>query len=121
MQRPAHDSPAAPDLALTAVWGLVRVVPTVILCVTLPPEGDALVVPAHKLEGRWEQEELVEAWGLRGFSSEGLACFKEAVGLRHFGGRLSWLEGWDTRAGRPGQGKFGEAKAEGIGVGGRAS
>lgn len=38
--------------ALTTVRGLIRVVPTIVLCVTLPPEGDALVILAHKLEGR---------------------------------------------------------------------
>ena len=56
----------SPPRALTAVWRLVRVVPTVVLRVTLPPEGDALVVLAHKLEGRWGQEGLVGVWGTRG-------------------------------------------------------
>ena len=28
-------------------------IPTVVLRVTLPPEGDALVIFAHKLEDRW--------------------------------------------------------------------
>lgn len=52
-----------PAGALTTVRGLVRVVPAVVLRVTLPPERDALVVLAHKLEGRWGQEGLV---GVRG-------------------------------------------------------
>lgn len=39
-------------LELRTVRGLIRVVPTIVLCVTLPPEGDALVILAHKLEGR---------------------------------------------------------------------
>lgn len=52
-----------PARALTTVRGLVRVVPAVVLRVTLPPEGDALVVLAHKLEGRWGREGLVGVWG----------------------------------------------------------
>ena len=54
-----------PAWALTTVRGLVRVVPAVVLRVTLPPEGDALVVLAHKLEGRWGREGLVGVWGIQ--------------------------------------------------------
>lgn len=56
--RPRH-----PARALTTVRGLVRVIPAVVLRVTLPPEGDALVVLADKLEGRWGREGLVGVWG----------------------------------------------------------
>lgn len=52
-----------PARALTTVRGLVRVVPAVVLRVTLPPEGDALVVLADKLEGRRGREGLVGVWG----------------------------------------------------------
>lgn len=60
---PTQDPLATRPRALTTVRGLVGVVPTIVLCVTLPPEGDALVILAHKLEGRWGQEGLVGFWG----------------------------------------------------------
>ena len=57
--RPSHH----PARALTTFRGLVRVVPAVVLRVTLPPEGDALVILADKLEGRGGREGLVGVWG----------------------------------------------------------
>lgn len=67
-------------------------VPTVVLGVTLPPEGNALVVLAHKLEGRWGQEGLVGSGELRSFSFERLGCFKEVAGSGCLGGGRA---GWD--------------------------
>lgn len=46
-------------------------VPAVILRVTLPPEGDALVVLAHKLEGRWGKRGWSRCGELRRFSFKG--------------------------------------------------
>lgn len=42
----------SPPLALTAILGLIRPVPAVVLGVAFPPERDALVVLADKLMER---------------------------------------------------------------------
>lgn len=71
-----------PRRALTTVRGLVRVVPAVVLRVTLPPEGDALVILAHKLGGQVGGEGV--NWGVWGtqeiFFLRGLVCLLEAAG-----------------------------------------
>lgn len=47
-----------PHLALTAVLRLIRTVPTVILGVAFPPERDALVILADKLQWRDKLERV---------------------------------------------------------------
>lgn len=58
-------------------------VPAVILRVTLPPEGDALVVFAHELEGGWGKMGLVGAGhgALRSFSFKGAEIVRGEVEL----------------------------------------
>lgn len=98
---PAPPSPAG---ALTAVGRLIRVVPAVILRVALPPEGDALVVLAHKLEGRRARGVGGGLGNLEVFF-EGLGRLTGEAGSGYFGERTSWVEGWDgMSAGRPGEG-----------------
>lgn len=57
-------------------------VPAVILRVTLPPEGDALVVFAHELEGGWGKMGLVGAGhgALRSFSFKGAEMLQRNSG-----------------------------------------
>lgn len=55
-------------------------VPAVILRVTLPPEGDALVVLAHKLEGGWGKMGLVGAWGTQKLFFQGAEMLQRNSG-----------------------------------------
>ncbi len=48
--------------SLTAVGRLVGSVTTVVLCITLPPERDTLVVLADKLMGDLEEHISNEKW-----------------------------------------------------------
>lgn len=55
-------------------------VPAVILRVTLPPEGDALVVLAHELEGGWDKMGLVGAWGTQKLFFQGAEILQRNSG-----------------------------------------
>lgn len=78
-------------------------VPAVVLRVALPPEGDALVVLAHKLEGR-RARGVGGGLGNSEVFSEGLGCLAGGAGSGYFGGRTGWVEGRGSmRAGRPGE------------------
>lgn len=55
-------------------------VPTIVLSVTLPPEGDALVILAYKLEGKWARGVGEGMGNLEVFLSRGKKCFREIVG-----------------------------------------
>lgn len=111
-------------------------VPTVVLGVTLPPEGDALVVLAHKLEGRGARWGWWGAGGRRDgvgggqgggetglvgpgelrLSFKGQQCFREMAAGLECVRRRGWTESWGVASvGRPEEGCLYGRAQEGAG------